>query len=94
MTDVTTAPEYLEKTKTRVRIFTPSGVIEGEYAHAPGVRLSDSLRNAATGERYMVLTDVTIGSGSESDAATPPDQAPFILLSTAHISLIVPLGDE
>jgi len=88
----TAAPGYLERTKTRVRVFTASGVLEGDYAHPPGVRLSDSLRNAATGERYMLLTDVTMRTGSDGideEAGT----APLVLLNTAHASVIIPLGE-
>lgn len=75
-----------------MRVFTASGVVEGDYAHPPGVRLSDSLRNAATGERYMLLTDVTMHTGSDGigeEAGT----APLVLLNTAHASVIIPLGE-
>jgi hypothetical protein len=86
--------EFMAKETTRVRVFTPSGIVEGEYHHPPGVRLSDSLRNAATGERYMLLTDVTLravdGSAVSADIAT----APFILINTQHASAIIPLGEE
>jgi hypothetical protein len=84
-------PEYLHKENTRVRVFTPSGIIEGEYPHPAGVRLSDSLRNAATAERYILLTDVTLRSlhGEPLDGGL--ESAPFVLLSTAHASLIIPL---
>jgi len=86
------SPEYVQRSKTRVRIFTPSGVLEGDYAHPPGVRLSDSLRNVATAERYMLLTDVTMRTGNpEIDAAV--GTAPFILLNTAHANVIIPLGE-
>ena len=86
--------EYMQKSKTRVRVFTPSGIVEGDYSHAPGVRLSDSLRNAATGERYILLTDVSIRSlqGDELDGGL--SSAPFVLLSTSHASLLIPLGEE
>ena len=87
-------PEYLEKSKTRVRVFTPSGVVEGDYSHAPGVRLSDSLRNAATGERYILLTDVTVRPQDGQQQDSPSDAFPFVLLSTAHASLLIPLGEE
>ncbi|MBI2723647.1 MAG: hypothetical protein HYX50_01155 [Chloroflexi bacterium] len=87
-------PEYMEKAKTRVRVFTPSGIVEGDYSHPPGVRLSDSLRNSATAERYVLLTDVSIRalSGDEIDGGV--STAPFVLLSTAHASLLIPLSDE
>jgi hypothetical protein len=88
----TAAPDYFEKSHTRVRVFTEAGLIEGEYAHANGVRLSDSLRNAAGNERYMLLTDVTIRTG-RSDVDEETRRAPFLLLNTAHASVIIPLGE-
>ena len=39
-------PEFVERQTSLIRVFTPSGIVEGQYHHAPGVRLSDSLRNA------------------------------------------------
>ena len=85
-------PEYADRTATQVRIFTPSGIVEGKYFHAPGVRLSDSLRNAATSERYMMLTDVTVRA-LDGAADAIPETAPFILISSAHANMIVPLED-
>jgi hypothetical protein len=85
--------EYLPREKTRVRVFTPSGIIEGDYPHPVGVRLSDSLRNAATAERYILLTDVTLRSLQGEPLEGGLGSAPFILLSTAHASLIIPLGE-
>jgi hypothetical protein len=87
------SPEYLHKENTRVRVFTPSGIIEGDYPHPAGVRLSDSLRNAATAERYILLTDVTLRSLQGEPLEGGLGSAPFILLSTAHASLIIPLGE-
>lgn len=87
-------PEYLKREKTRVRIFTPSGIIEGDYPHPVGVRLSDSLRNTATAERYILLTDVTLRSVQGEPLDGELGAAPFILLSTAHASLIIPLDVE
>lgn len=87
-------PEHMQRQQTRVRVFTPSGIVEGEYHHPPGVRLSDSLRNAATGERYMLLTDVTVrtadGAALEGNGST----AQFILINTQHCSVIIPLEEE
>ena len=96
MNEVQAAPhaaDYAEKKATRVRVFTPSGVVEGLYHHPPGVRLSDSLRNSATGERYMMLTDVEMRSTTAEPGAIP-DSAPFVLISSSHASLIVPLEDS
>ena len=87
------SPEYFEKEKTRVRVFTPSGIIEGDYPHPAGVRLSDSLRNAATTERYILLTDVTLRSLQGEPLDGGLGAAPFILLSMAHASLIIPLDE-
>ncbi len=85
--------EYIQREASRVRVFTPSGIIDGLYHHVPGVRLSDALRNA-TNERHMLLTDVSIrnldGGAIESEVAT----ASFILINTQHASVIVPLDDQ
>jgi hypothetical protein len=76
------SPEHVQRVSTRVRVYTPSGVVEGS-------RLSDSLRNAATGERYMLLTDVTLSSaGDRTDTAT------FVLISTQAASVIIPLDEQ
>jgi hypothetical protein len=89
----TATPEYLQRSKTRVRVHTQAGVVEGDYSHAPGVRLSDSLRNAASGERYLLLTDVTIDR-VHAAAGEFRDEAAFVLLSTSHASLLIPLEEE
>lgn len=88
------AAEYVQKEKTRVRAFTPSGIIEGDYSHPPNVRISDSMRNSATGERYILLTDVTIRSTQGGDLDEGLASAPFVLLSTAHLSVLIPLGEK
>jgi len=80
-------PEFIERVSSRVRVYTPSGVIEGAHHHPPGVRLSDSLRNQATGERYMMLTDALIRSDGQESAL------PFVLVNTQHASVIVPLEE-
>lgn len=84
--------EFIQRESSKVRVFTPSGIIDGMYHHVPGVRLSDSLRNA-TGERYMLLTDVSIraldGASIDADVRT----ATFILIATQHASVIVPLEE-
>jgi hypothetical protein len=87
-------PEFADKKATKVRVFTPGGIVEGDYYHPPGVRLSDSLRNAATGERYMLLTDVTIKAADGTPIANDIATAPFILINTAHASVIIPLEEE
>ena len=87
-------PDYLQRQTTRVRVFTDWGIVEGEYAHAPGVLLSNALRNAGASERYLILTDATFrtfdGAEIDADAAT----APFVLVNPAQASAIIPLGTE
>jgi hypothetical protein len=82
-------PEYLPKSSSRVRVYTPSGVLEGSHHHPPEVRLSDMLRNQATTERYMLLTDVEIHhlDGTVLSVA-------FVLVNTQHASVIVPLEEQ
>lgn len=89
MSETSTAPsgEFVAKASSRVRIYTPSGVLEGSHHHPPGVRLSDSLRNQATGEKYIMLTDVSI---SHLDGTVSPP-AEFVLVNTQHASVIVPI---
>ncbi len=86
--------EQVQREATRVRVFTPSGIVEGDYHHPPGIRLSDSLRNAAGSERYLLLTDVSIRSMSGGDIADDVSSAAFILINTQHASVIVPLGEQ
>jgi hypothetical protein len=93
-TAVAPPTEKVDRQKTRVRVFTPSGVVEGDHHHPPGVRLSNSLRNSASNERYMLLTDVTIRSANGADLDDTVTSAPFILISTTHASMIVPLEDD
>ena len=87
-------PDYLQRATTRVRIFTTWGIVEGEYAHAPGVLLSNALRNAGAAERYLILTQATFrtfdGRDVDPDAAT----APFVLVNPAQASAIIPLEAE
>ncbi|MBI5284493.1 MAG: hypothetical protein HY874_05295 [Chloroflexi bacterium] len=94
MNEQTGAPDYMERKKTRVRIFTQSAIVEGDYSHAPGVRLSDSLRNAASGERYMLLNDVTIRTLHGDALAPDVASAAFVLINTAHATLVIPLESD
>jgi len=84
-------PDYLQRQTTRVRIFTTWGIVEGEYAHAPGVLLSNALRNAGAAERYLILTGASFRTfdGSEIDPAAAA--APFVLVNPAQASAIIPL---
>ena len=86
-------PEFVERQSSLIRVFTPSGIVEGQYHHAPGVRLSDSLRNAATSERYIMLTDAILRMGG-ADVDAGVRETPFILIASAHASVILPLEDE
>ena len=83
--------DTIQQTMTRVRIVTAGGILEGNHSHPAGVRLSDSLRNSSSSERYLVLTDVTLrqldGTLAHEDLAS----APFVLVNTAHTQAIIPL---
>jgi hypothetical protein len=89
MNDYTQRPEYVDKVSSRVRVYTPTVIIEGAHHHPPGVRLSDLLRNQATGEKYMLLTDavLTAPDGGQSTAG-------FVLINTTHASVILPLEES
>ena len=88
MSETSTAPsaEFVARASSRVRIYTTSGVLEGLHHHPPGVRLSDSLRNAATGERYLLLTEVSI---THLDGTVSPSEC--VLVNTQHASVIIAL---
>jgi hypothetical protein len=86
--------DLLERKRTRVRIFTPSGIVEGDFHHPPASRLSDYLRNASNNERYVLLTSATIRSTTGTDIDGTVSTAPFILISTAHAMMFVPLEAE
>lgn len=80
--------EFIERVSSRVRVYTPAAVLEGSHHHPPGVRLSDSLRNQVTGERYMLLTDVAI---TQADGTV--SNAGFVLVNSQHASVVVPLEE-
>ena len=85
--------DTIQQKTTRVRIVTAGGILEGDHAHPAGVRLSDSLRNAASGERYLMLTDVTLRQLDGSQVHADLASAPFILVNTAHAQAIIPLEE-
>ena len=58
----------IQRTQTRVRVVLGASILEGDHTHPAGVRLSDSLRNAASTERYLLLTSVTVRALDGSDA--------------------------
>jgi hypothetical protein len=84
-----TRPEQIQKTSSRVRVYTPSGTIEGSHHHPAGVRLSDMLRNQASSEKYLMLTDAVIVHADGSLLSVP-----FVLIGTAHASILVPLDEQ
>jgi hypothetical protein len=83
--------DSIRRTSTRVRVLTSAGILEGDHAHPAGARLSDSLRNAATGERYLLLTNVTLRRLDGTPAHADLGSAPFVLVNTAHAHAIIPL---
>jgi hypothetical protein len=87
------APDYLQRQKTRVRIVTPSGVVEGDHSHPPGVRLSDSLRNASSSERFLVLGNATMRSLAGEELPLT-EASSFVMVNTAHTSIIIPLDEH
>lgn len=87
-------PDYLQRQTTRVRIFTTWGIVEGEYAHAPGVLLSNALRNAGAAERYLILTRATFRTFDGTDIDPAAAAAPFVLVNPAQASAIIPLEAE
>jgi hypothetical protein len=87
------ALDAIQKTKTRVRILTGAGIIEGDQAHPAGIRLSEFLRNAASHEKYLLLTSVTVRQLDGVAAHDDLSHAEFILVNTAHAHAIIPLGE-
>ena len=81
-------PEFVDKVSSRIRVYTPTVTIEGSHHHPPGVRLSDLLRNQATGEKYMLLTAATL---TASDGVQ--SQAEYVLINTAHAIDILTLDE-
>lgn len=90
----TMLPDYLTRQTTRVRIFTGWGIVEGEYAHPPGVLLSNALRNAGAAERYLILTAATFRTFNGTEIDPDAAMAPFVLVNPAQASAIIPLNAE
>ena len=86
--------DLVERKRSPVRVFTPAGIVEGDFHHPPGSRLSDYLRNISSNEHYVLLTNATIRSNTGTDIDGTVATAPFILISTAHAMMFVPLEDE
>lgn len=87
------ALDTIQQTQTRVRVVTGAGIIEGHQSHPAGIRLSDFLRNAASHEKYLLLTDVTLRALDGTPARDDLSSAEFILVNTAHAHAIIPLGE-
>lgn len=85
------SPERVEREAARIVVCTPSGIFEGNFHHAPGVRLSDALRNAIVSDRHLLLTDVVVRA--DEGLARTVSQAPFVLISGAHTDVIVPVDE-
>ena len=75
-----------DRASTRVMVFTPSGVFDGSFRHAPGDRLSDAVRLS---EGFILLTDVHIQLTADVELVS--DRTPFLLINTAHIDVILPV---
>ena len=71
---------------TRVVVITGSGTFEGDFSYPSGDRLSDAIRAAET---YIVLTNVSIHLPIDIEQAAR--NAPYLLINSAHIDVIVPL---
>lgn len=82
-------PEHIGKTSSRVRVYTPSGIIEGSHHHPDGVRVSDMLRNQASSEKYLLLTEASITHADGSSLSMP-----FVLIGSSHASILVPLDEQ
>jgi hypothetical protein len=87
-------PMFVERTSTRVRVYTPAGILVGDHHHAAGVRLSDALRNQVTGEKYMMLTNVEILRPDGTPMADGVGHAEFVLINTQHCSVVMPLDEQ
>ena len=74
-----------DRSESRVIVFTPSGVFEGNFRHLPGDRLSDAIRSS---EGYILLTDVSIQLTTNVELAV--QDAPFLLINTRHIDVVLP----
>ena len=74
-----------DRSESRVIVFTPSGVFEGDFRHLPGDPLSDAIRSS---EGYILLTEVSIQLTTDIELAV--QDAPFLLINTRHIDVILP----
>ena len=75
-----------DRASTRVMVFTPSGVFDGNFRHAPGDRLSDAVRLS---EGFILLTDVRIQLTADVELVS--DETPFLLINSSHIDVILPV---
>lgn len=86
--------DALDRKTTRVRILLNASILEGDHPHPPSIRLSESLRNSASHERYLLLTNVTIHNLDGSAAHGDLVNAPFVLVNTALTQAIIPLEEQ
>ena len=80
--------DYVERSKNRLVVYSAEGPIEGTFHHTRGTRLSDALQKACTSEPFLMLTDAR----SISDNVI--SSAPFVLIRTSNIRLVVPLDRD
>ncbi len=79
-------PDAMDREVTRVVVITASGVFEGDFSHHRDDRISDAIR---TSDGYILLTDVRIQLAI--DVPETATSAPFLLINTAPIDVVVPL---
>ena len=82
-------PDSMDRQVTRVAVITTSGAFEGDFSYHRGDRISDAIR---TSEGYILLTDVRIQL--TIDVPLTATNAPFLLINSAHIDVIVPLDQS
>ncbi len=83
--------DYVGRESTRVLVGTPSGVFEGDFHHAAGVRLSDAIRNSFAADRHLLLTDVILHG--DDGLAESVSRAQFILINGDHANVIIPIDE-
>ena len=82
-------PDSIDRQVTRVVGITASGAFEGDFGYHRGDRISDAIR---TSEGYILLTAVRIQL--TIDVPQAATNAPFLLVNSAHIDVIVPLDQS
>jgi hypothetical protein len=85
-------PEHDAREATRVLVCTATGNFEGNFHHAPGVRLSDAIRNSFAADHHVLLTDVVMEKNNPISASV--SRAPFVLINDRHANVIVPIDER